>query len=531
MFASLMPAGRSFPAPRTSRLVAAAFVVVLVLATYAGSLGNPFVYDDIIVIGTNALVFDNPDLTSFLHGAVDSGRELAGHLRPLPMLSLVLNYELGGMAPWAFRLVNLVLHLLCGGMLLLVLRRLVLAFPWRKDHPLDPSRANLVAGLATLLFLIHPVNSLSVLLVWKRTTLMVTIPYLLAVHGYCLLRGIGGPPPAGRGRRIGCIVLVYLGYLLALGAKENAVTLPAVLLLLELWSRPAAPPPDRRARLSLALLHAPLWLAVALWLTVLFPHDIAGNVSADWSSYLLTQPKAIWLYLGMLVHPGLLAADYDLRLVQDLGGDPLAILAGAGLLLLVVVALGRSRKAPLAGLACCWLLITISPTSSFVPCTLLVDEDRTYLPFALLWALIGLAGASFVIRRRALALAVSLLVVGGLVFATVARGAIWSDPLWVWLDALEKYPGARNARLALCTTLSQADGQAVEAVAACRAFLVESPQNPMALSSLALALVKLGRTEEAEVEVARGLAHAPQSPELCRIAGHLAWFGDQPARA
>lgn len=118
-----------------SRVLAPVLLVTAGAIAYANSLTNPFVFDDLPAI------VGNPDirqlwppawLNSAWHGSLSS--------RPLVMLSLALNYAMGGADAFSFRLVNLVLHLGCGLMLYLVADRAFLSPALKSRFGADGAR-------------------------------------------------------------------------------------------------------------------------------------------------------------------------------------------------------------------------------------------------------------------------------------------------------------------------------------------------------------------------------------------------------
>jgi protein O-mannosyl-transferase len=536
---------------RTLGLAAAAGLLIVAVAVYRISFENPFSYDDVYAVERNAFIRDARHLPGFLAGENTSEGFFRGHFRPLPMATFFLNYRAGALDPRGYRAVNLALHLLCAGLVFFVVRRLLLAFPLSAHRDTSPTfpPASTGALLACALFTLHPLNSLEVLLVWKRTTLLATLFFLLAVALYLVLRGIGGRSPPRTASRVLAAVAIVLCHALGLASKETAVTLPVVLVLLELWPRGSAAGPDAersagdpagRARqagrtwIALAgLVFAPLAALSVLALTVFFPSEISGQAPTGPWPYLLTQAKVIGLYAAMVVRPGLLAAAYDVA-ISSSPLEPAVLVAGTALLGLAVLAVLLRRRLPLPALAVAWVLVTLSPTSSFVPGPLLIDEDRTYLPFVALWALVGGAAGLALLRgglSRAVAAGAVLLALVGLLFSTAQRCVTWGDRLWVWLDAVRKYPRAPIAGANLCGILSETPGRAPQAERVCREALALSPRSPRLAGALVEVLAGVGRYREAEVELRRARRISPADPFLLKIAGHLAWVQDRPAEA
>ncbi len=104
-----------------------------------------------------------------------------------------------------------------------------------------------LAWAVVLLFSIHPGNVATVQWIAVQSELMVTVFLLGAVLAFAALRGwpagagrddlvIDAAAPAVGARALGLSVVVLVCYVAALGCRENAIMLPAVLALMELRS-------------------------------------------------------------------------------------------------------------------------------------------------------------------------------------------------------------------------------------------------------------------------------------------------------
>src|SRR4029079_3618415 len=97
---------------------------------------------------------------------------------------------------------------------------------------------------------------------------------------------------------------------------------------------------------------------------------------------------------------------------------------------------GRNAAAFWLGFA----LLTLAPSSSLVPIADLVFEHRMYMPLAGFAVLASLAAVGLARRAPRLVAVAGLAAVAALGFATMARNALWHDPVRLWEDALEKAP-------------------------------------------------------------------------------------------
>ncbi len=194
-------------------------VLFLAGAAYANSLGNGFAYDD------NSILPQNPLVTSGdWRGALSSpyqpdALEGAGLYRPVTSLSFTLEWMAFGDDPLGYHLLNLLFHALVSLLVFLLLLEMGAVIP------------ALVGGV---LFAVHPLHSEAVANVVGRAELYSAFFFL----GACLLFWRGGDWEGWR--RVPRLLGLGFLYLLSFGAKEIGVTLPIVLLLLEL-SRPYLP--------------------------------------------------------------------------------------------------------------------------------------------------------------------------------------------------------------------------------------------------------------------------------------------------
>nr|XP_023654793.1 transmembrane and TPR repeat-containing protein 2-like isoform X1 [Paramormyrops kingsleyae] len=160
-----------------AELVSSAVALVI----YLNTLGADFCYDDSRVIKTNQDLLPETPWTNIFYD--DFWGTLLTHsgshksYRPLCTLSFRLNHVLGGLDPWGYHLVNVVLHSLVTGLFVSLSRLL-----------LGGGRWTLVAGL---LFALHPVHTEAVAGVVGRADVGAALFFLLSLLSYvkhCALR-------------------------------------------------------------------------------------------------------------------------------------------------------------------------------------------------------------------------------------------------------------------------------------------------------------------------------------------------------
>jgi tetratricopeptide (TPR) repeat protein len=258
------------------------------------------------------------------------------------------------------------------------------------------------------------------------------------------------------GRRI--LRLLGLGFLyfLSLAGKEIGVTLPGVLLLMELAAPrflegEAAPLSTRLRREASVFLLLPVVLAGYLGLRFLALGTLTGEITAPIFELLGPEARiltaiALWTqYLRLHLLPADLAADYDPGVFFP--SETVDLQVGLGALVLVVLLLAAVKaweERPLVTLGLAWFAVTISPVSNFFFPTGTVLAERTlYLPsvaFSLVVA--GLTPWLLSLPSRPKRLGLALVVLWGLgaFVKTVDRNPSWISTFTVIQTLNEEHP-------------------------------------------------------------------------------------------
>jgi len=442
-------------------LLGALALAALIAGAYAPALLGGFIWDDDTWVTGNQLLWE-PDGLRRIWFSLDSPSQYF----PLTSTLLRLQYALWGLNPLGYHAVNVLLHAGNAILVWLLLRRLEMPGAW----------------LAAAAFALHPVQVESVAWITELKNLLSTAFSLLVV--FCWLRFKDGTGPARR--RAYALSIVMLA--LALLSKTTAVTLPAVLLLID-WYRARRP---LSRQLPLLVPHAVLALAMGL-LTIWWErtHQGARGELFDFSLFerLLIAGRALWFYLGKLAWPSPLVFSYprwqiDVRDPWQYAWPAAALCAAA--------ALWRHRRA-LGGrpaLAGAFFAVSLAPMLGFVSLYTFafsfVADHYQYL--ACLGPLALAAGLVSTLRGRprfravgTVAAAAVILALGG---ATWARTHAYRDRETLWRDTLAK-----------------------------------NGQSWLAMANLADELFAQGRLAEAKPYYESSLALLPTSVEVLRNLG------------
>lgn len=150
-----------------------------------------------------------------------------GHFQPLSWLTLALDYLAWGMNPYGYHLTNLVLHV--GNALVfyfLCARLLSLS----TSYPFEDWALRASAALAALVFAIHPLRVESVAWVTERRDVLSGLFFLTTLLWY-----LNAATAAAEDSRKRWLRLALAAYTLSLLSKAAGMTLPAVLLILDVY--------------------------------------------------------------------------------------------------------------------------------------------------------------------------------------------------------------------------------------------------------------------------------------------------------
>jgi tetratricopeptide (TPR) repeat protein len=484
-------------------------LALLTLVAYHGSFSGPFIFDDRPAIEINESI---RSLATALSPPTE-GSAVTAH--PILNLSFALNYQLGGLTVEGYHAINLLIHLGNGLLLFGLLRRLFASERLRARFGRD---ATALAGACAALWLVHPLLTESVTFVVQRTESLVSFFYLLTL--YASVRAAESAAP--RAWLATAIVACALG----MGTKEVMVTAPLLVLLCDrtFLAGTFAAAWARRRALYLGL--AASWL-VLLSLVIRYSGVRSGSggfdaASSPWT-YLLTQCRAIPLYLKLSLWPHPLIVDYGTELVKRFTDVWLPFLALTGAVLATIVGVVRSA---VWAVGAAWFFAILGPSSSVVPLpSQTMAEHRMYLPLVPLVIAAVLGLHRLAARRWLVGVLIAVVAGAGL---TIARNHDYRSGEAIWRDAVAKLPGNWRAHHSLACMLPV---QSPETVAELTTALRLKPDNVESLATLANTFNQTGRPAEAVALCETALRLRPHAFDArCNLGTALVLTG-RPANA
>lgn len=486
------------------RLAIAAGLVGAVFAAYAPVFRHEFVhYDDQVYVTENPHVLAGLS-ASGLAWAFRTGE--ASNWHPLTWLSHMLDVQLYGSRAPGHLATNVALHAASVVLLFLLLASATGA----------TGRSAAVAGL----FALHPLHVESVAWVAERKDVLSTALGLVALAGW--IRWARDPSPL----RYATVVVAFA---LGLMAKPMLVSLPFLLLLVDVWPLGRRGPVTRRVTEKL-----PLFALAAASCAVTFLVQRAGGTVASLERLPAGERAAnaavsYARYLGKTFWPVDLAVTYPLRPWS-------AAAVGAALLLLAALsalAFTERRRRPWLGVGWFWFAGALVPVIGLVQVGRQSMADRyTYWPHIGLFIALVWGGSELLQRARAprwleLGLIGAALAACGVL--TFRQAGVWHDGVTLFAQAVRVAPESADAQYNLGLAYSRRgdDARAVEPLLAANRL---RPQDARISFRLGNSYQRLGRLDEATQAYEATLRLDPQQATALRnLALTLQRLGRVPA--
>jgi tetratricopeptide (TPR) repeat protein len=529
----MMPLGPSL-GTRTRARLAGGLLLLVTLVTYLPALDGQFLWDDDFHVTAPAL----RSLTGLWRIWTDP--RATQQYYPLTHSAFWLAYQLWGVHPVGYHLVNVGLHGLGALLLWRILARLAVPGAW----------------LGAALFALHPVHVESVAWITELKNTLSGVFYLGALLVYLSFDPPGAPAPVPGGKRGAEDARDWWRYSVALGlfvcaclSKTVTVSLPAAILLIHWWK--AGRLGWRRHVVPLVpffVIGATLGLGTA-WVERHLVGAEGEDFAFTWVDRGLIAGRALWFYVGKLLWPANLIFNYPRWSIDRSAwwqyvypAAALAVLGALGALR------GRLGRGPLV--AALFFGGTLVPALGFFNIywflySFVADHFQYLASLSLITlaaALIaaGLARLGVWQRPAGHAVCAALL----LVLATLSwqQAHLYTDLETLYRDIIARNPGGNLAYVNLARRYWQ-QGRNAEAIEMLRTLIALRPDYAPAYSMLGAIYASQGRFADAiaayraalalkpgfaEAHYHLGLAHAAQGRHAEAIAEYQAALALKP---
>lgn len=427
-------------------------IAIAGLIAYLNSIEVPFILDDFGSISNNYAIhhlFDFAALWKFYANRI------------VLYFTLSLNYAVHDNGVEGYHVVNILIHIINGMVLFTIVNKL-LSLPYFNGKLLSRHR-RLVSISIALLFMVHPIQVNAVSYIIQRTASLATTFYFLAILFFIKYR---------IENKLRHFILLMLFTLLAMFTKENTITIPFMLLLIELFFFVGNGKTAWYKRIVIFLIifaTVPVIPGTNLLLKGYSQSDpgvsFKASTSMDRMQYFYTELNVVLFYIRLMFVPDWQNFDYSNDWpVSKTIWDNYSYLSFAVWILTGVLTLFLIKRNRLAAFGILWFFIGLAVESTFISIKDVYFEHRLYFPCA--GFLIFIAGMIFYERKPlvsgrrrynfkkpvllfCIVTFVCYFVYTGL---TIKRNYVYSNSIRLWSDVVEKAPGSDRGHSVLATS-------------------------------------------------------------------------------
>lgn len=423
-------------------------IALLTLLVYCNSFLAPFTLDDFSSISNNYAI-RNP----FHPGAIWNFYSN----RFILYYTLSINYFIHDTAELGYHITNIAIHIVNGMLVFLILYRILGLTPSSSKIP--GRYRNILSLLSALIFVCHPLQVNAVTYIVQRTAALAATFYFLSILFFIKYR---------LSDKMGHFILTLLFMLMAMFTKENTITIPFMLILLEFmfflddgkttWKK-------RLFFLFILLLTVPIIPGTNLFLKGHSQSDpgvsFKASTAMDRFHYFYTQQNVIVKYIKLLFFPIGQNFDYsnDFPISKTLWENG----SFRSFLLLCTIGLfglANLRRNKLMALGILWFFMGLAVESSFISIKDVYFEHRLYFPVVgYILFLLGLVfmekgrdKKTFIFKKPVLCfIFIASLLIPFYSTLTLYRNYVFSDGVRLWSDVAKKAPKSDRAHCILGT--------------------------------------------------------------------------------
>ncbi len=395
------------------------FLVLITFITYINILPNRLFFDDEELIYKNSYVQNIKYLPRFFTENMIAGAgKISNMYRPVLMTTFSFDHIFWGNNPTGYHLTSIILHAANAILVFYLINQMF--------------KHRLFSFLTSVLFIVHPIQSETIIYASGRTDPLYAFFFLLSLIFFV------------KGRNFATIIF----FLLSLLSKETAIILPAVLFLVYCLFEKANGNKNRKPILLTTFLIA--FVYIFLRLTILnFSNTLnfyqTHNIySQNLAVRVYTFTRVFFEYLALIVFPKDLMIARSIPVITSFI-DPYVISFLILFIIFFILTLKLHKKNPLYFFAFAWFFITILPVSGIIPINNIIAEHYLYLPvipFFLLFAkLVIYLREKFPGRNQRLVLYLFLIgIMTTLTGRTITRIFDWRDPIIFYTKSLAQSP-------------------------------------------------------------------------------------------
>jgi len=498
-------------------------LAILGVLVYGNHLHNPFQFDSVAYIKNNHGLI-NPESMLTLNFWISEFFS-----RGLLSVSMAVNTHLDGLRPFGFHVVNLVFHIFNSILVFCILQKALAQF---QNKELAGKSNLIIAYFSSAIFLVHPLQTESVIYIISRSEILASTFYLL---GFLLFQTcIQSIRKHNFFKNVLLSIVILFLVVAGYSVKQTLATFPLVIFLYYISVCPFDSP-------VIKFILKWKWLiitSVLLFLSLLFnklltdetfligpsnPDEMVGR-----AKYMLSQPSVIvFYYLKKFLFPFNLNIDPDIVVITH--WFSVGFIAGIGSIAFLIYFFLKRENWRFYLFFLAWFFIILSPSSSIVTLHDLAAEHRVYLAlpgviFILIYGLFQLikrfTKINSIIDTSVLGILILFEITLLLGILSIERNKVWRTELTLWQDSHEKSPQKLRPLINLARAYS-VEGNNEKAIHYYEESLTKGPGVFVPHYNLGELYLKDGRVDEAIIRFQSALQLDPKIPETYAKLGEI----------
>ena len=391
-------------------------ILLLTVFAYSNTLNN-----EILNFDDNEYFTNYPEI---LHLSLKSIKAYFSNYyvlmyQPIPILTFALTYKFYALTPAPYHIVNIFFHLL----------NIILVYIFTKKL----TGKKEIGLIAALFFALHPMNIEAVSWISARSSSIFAFFYLASLIFYLTY--------LKNGFKIKHLLLTGLFFILSLFSKAHAVTLPVVLVIIDIFL-------NRKWDKKMIIEKIPFFILSLLFgIIAISDKGTTTNILSGLDKFTITDnffllSYSVSFYIIRLFIPAGLCSVYVYP-VKAGGMLPFEYYAAPLFLILLIFIIFRFRKTKKFLLfGSLFFLAVISLTLQIIPSRLFIVTDRyTYLPYIGLFIILGYLYEN--IKKPFVKNSFTAIIVcAGIIFSIITwnRNQAWANDVTLATDIINKNP-------------------------------------------------------------------------------------------
>ena len=507
---------------RLSKIYCCLSLAILGVLVYGNHLNNTFQFDSVAYIENN-LLLKNPE------SIINLNYWISGFFsRGLLFISMAINAYFDGLRPFGYHIFNLFLHILNSILVFFIFKKILIHF---KNHIYSIKNNTNISFFAATVFLIHPIQTESVIYIISRSEILASTFYLL---GFLLFQ-VFIDLKTKKNILTGSFIFILIIFLAVVGfsVKQTLATFPLVLFLYYLAVCPIDAPIIKILFIKRKLLITGFVVSLSILFYKLLndetfligpsnPDEMVGRVK-----YMLSQPAVIiFYYLKKIFLPINLNIDPDIKVITSIFS--FGFISGMGCIILLIYYFWKQDAWRFYLFCLAWFFIILSPSSSIVTLHDLAAEHRVYLALPGVIFIFSYGISCFLKNQTGVRL-IGTSVLEVMVFIqiillfsvlSIERNRVWRSELSLWQDSHRKSPDKIRPLINLARAHS-IEGNNRDAIRYYEESLLKAPGIFVPNYNLGELYLKENRIEEAIIKFKIALQLDPKIPETYAKLGEV----------